>query len=193
MIGYPLCILVSVEMCSLQIRNAVLCLFHTLYMKHANIQFLLFVSNHSDTKFKFTRLNMNVELPRQFLEQVVYFRDLHTEFEWHFYEPHFKIWDNVNELFITTSRFKNTIIYTAAQLYQSRWCNCVAVRTHGLIQQDVRVLGTNAQEVTSWLVLTGFVSNSSYTKPITLRQLLEDLHVGRNTKSIACERGSTYA
>ena len=44
---------------------------------------------------------MNFELPRQFLEQVIYFRDLHTEFEWHFYEPHFKIWDNVNELFIT--------------------------------------------------------------------------------------------
>ena len=44
---------------------------------------------------------MNVELPRQFLEQVIYFIDLHREFEWHFYEPHFKIWDNVNELFIT--------------------------------------------------------------------------------------------
>ena len=40
MIGYPLYILVSVEMCSLQIRNAVLCLFHTLHV-HETCQCLV--------------------------------------------------------------------------------------------------------------------------------------------------------
>ena len=34
-IDYLFHILISVKMCSVQIRNAVLCLLHTLYMEHA--------------------------------------------------------------------------------------------------------------------------------------------------------------
>ena len=82
MIGYLSYILVSLKMSSLQIRNAVLCLFHTLPV-HETCQCLVspICFQSLRQKFQVYAMNMNVELPRQRLEQVVYFRDLHTESE----------------------------------------------------------------------------------------------------------------
>ena len=57
-------ILISVKMCSVQIRNAVLCLLQTLYMEHAIVLLVLFISNYFDRNFKSTGWNMKAELLR---------------------------------------------------------------------------------------------------------------------------------
>ena len=63
-IDYLLHILIPVEMCSVQIRNAVLCLLHTLYVEHAIALLVLFISDYSDRNFKSTGWNMKAELLR---------------------------------------------------------------------------------------------------------------------------------
>ena len=45
-IDYRFHILLPVKMCSVQIRNAVMCLLHTLCMEHANFLLVLFISNY---------------------------------------------------------------------------------------------------------------------------------------------------
>ena len=63
-IDYLLHILIPVEMRSVQIRNAVLCLLHTLCMEHAIVLLVLFISNYSDRNVKSTGWNMKAELLR---------------------------------------------------------------------------------------------------------------------------------
>ena len=63
-IDYLFHIQISVKMCSVQIRNAVLCLLQTLYMEHAIVLLVPFISNYSDRNFKSTGWNMKAELLR---------------------------------------------------------------------------------------------------------------------------------